>query len=210
MDPERFTMDAIVMAGGFGQRLGMGEKPCVELLGKPLISYVIDTLRTAKGIERVFVAVSPVTPKTEIMLHERYKGDVKVIRTFGGNYVGDMIYAVETAQTTGPVMIIMSDIPLINPQLVDSVIEKYIEAGTPALSVYVPINICKGIGIRPDTVFNKDGKLIVPVGINILDSSQIRNEQEDFNLILENPKLAINVNTADDLQRCKDLLQSTH
>ena len=36
------------MAGGFGQRLGMGEKPCVELLGKPLISYVIDTLRAAK------------------------------------------------------------------------------------------------------------------------------------------------------------------
>ena len=46
-------MDAIVMAGGFGQRLGMGEKPCVELLGKPLIAYVIDTLRAAKGIDRV-------------------------------------------------------------------------------------------------------------------------------------------------------------
>jgi adenosylcobinamide-phosphate guanylyltransferase len=203
-------MDAIVMAGGFGQRLGMGEKPCVELLGKPLISYVIDTLRASKGIERVFIAVSPVTPKTEIMLHERYKGEVRVIRTFGGNYVGDMIYAVETAQTTGPVMIIMSDLPLINPKLVDSVIEKYRETGTPALSVYVPINICKGIGIRPDTVFNKDGKLIVPVGINILDSSQIRNEQEDFNLILEDFRLAINVNTVEDLQRCKDLLQATN
>jgi adenosylcobinamide-phosphate guanylyltransferase len=200
-------MDAIVMAGGFGQRLGMGEKPCVELLGKPLISYVIDTLRAAKEIDRVFVAVSPVTPKTEIMLHERYKGEVRVIRTFGGNYVGDMIYAVETAQTTGPVMIIMSDLPLIYSELIDSVIEKYREAGTSALSVYVPINVCKGIGIRPDTVFNKDGKLIVPVGINILDSSQIRNEQEDFNLILENSRLAINVNTAEDLQRCKDLLQ---
>jgi adenosylcobinamide-phosphate guanylyltransferase len=83
-------MDAIVMAGGFGQRLGMGEKPCVELLGKPLIAYVIDTLRASKGIDRVFVAVSPVTPKTEIMIHERYKGEVRVIRTFGGNYVGDM------------------------------------------------------------------------------------------------------------------------
>jgi len=59
----------------------------------------------------------------------------------------------------------------------------------------------------PDTVFNKDGKLIVPTGVNILDSSQIRNEQEDFNLILENPKLAINVNTVKDLQRCRDLLQ---
>jgi adenosylcobinamide-phosphate guanylyltransferase len=195
------------MAGGFGQRLGMGEKPCVELLGKPLISYVIDTLRATEDIDRVFVAVSPVTPKTEIMIQERYSGEIRVIRTFGGNYVGDMIYAVETAQTAGPVMIIMSDIPLVDPGIISSVIEKYREAGKPALSVYVPINICKGAGIRPDTVFNKDGKLIVPTGINILDSSQIRNEQEDFNLILENPRLAINVNTVEDLQRCKDLLQ---
>jgi len=200
-------MDAIVMAGGFGQRLGMGEKPCVELLGKPLIAYVIDTLRATKSIDRVFVAVSPVTPKTEIMIQERYKGEIQVIRTFGGNYVGDMIHAVETAQTVGPVMIIMSDLPLINPELIDSVIEKYKEEGKPALSVYVPINICKGAGIRPDTVCNKEGKLIVPTGVNILDSSQIRNEQEDFNLILENPKIAINVNTVKDLQRCRELLQ---
>ncbi len=200
-------MDAIVMAGGFGQRLGMGEKPCVELLGKPLISYVIDTLITTKNIDRVFVAVSPATPKTEIMIREYYKGEIQVIRTFGGNYVGDMIYAVETSQTTGSVMIIMSDIPLIDSELIDSIIEKYWEAEKPALSVYVPINICKGAGIRPETVFNKDGKLIVPTGINILDSSQIRNEQEDFNLILEDPKLAINVNTVQDLQRCRNLLQ---
>jgi adenosylcobinamide-phosphate guanylyltransferase len=200
-------MDTIVMAGGFGQRLGMGEKPCVELLGKPLIAYVIDTLRAAKNIDRIFVAVSPVTPRTEIMIQERYKGEVRVIRTFGGNYVGDMIHAVETAETTGPVMIIMSDLPLINPELIDSIIEKYKKEGKPALSVYVPINICKGAGIRPDTVFNKDGKLIVPAGINILDSFQIRHEQEDFNLILDNPKIAINVNTVKDLQRCKDMLQ---
>jgi adenosylcobinamide-phosphate guanylyltransferase len=200
-------MDAIVMAGGFGQRLGMGEKPCVELLGKPLIAYVIDILRAAKGIDRVFVAVSPVTPKTEIMIQERYKGEIRVIRTFGGNYVGDMIHAVETAGTAGPVMIIMSDLPLINPELIDSIIERYKEEGKPALSVYIPINTCKGAGIMPDTVFNKDGKLIVPAGINILDSSQIRNEQEDFNLILDNPRLAINVNTVKDLQRCRDLLQ---
>jgi len=200
-------MDAIVMAGGFGQRLGMGEKPCVELLGKPLIAYVIDTLRASENIDRVFVAISPVTPRTEIMIQERYKGEVRVIRTFGGNYVGDMIHAVETAETVGPVMIIMSDLPLINPEIIDLVIKKYKEEGKPALSVYVPINVCKGAGIRPDTVFNKDGKLIVPIGINILDSSQIRKEQEDFNLILDNPKLAININTVQDLQHCKDLLQ---
>ncbi|AGF97451.1 nucleotidyltransferase [Methanosarcina mazei Tuc01] len=193
-------MDAIVMAGGFGQRLGMGEKPCVELLGKPLITYVIDNLRASKNIDRV----------SEIMIQERYKGEVQVIRTFGGNYVGDMIHAVETSNTAGPVMIIMSDLPLVNPDLIDSVIEKYREEGKPALSVYVPINVCRGTGTRPDTVFNKDGKLIVPAGVNILDSSQIRKEQEDFNLILDNPRLAINVNTVKDLQRRKDLLQCSN
>jgi adenosylcobinamide-phosphate guanylyltransferase len=118
-----------------------------------------------------------------------------------------MVYAVETAKTVGPVMVIMSDLPLINPELINLVIEKYKEEGKPALSVYVPINVCKGTGVRPDTVFNKDGKLIVPAGINILDSSQIQIEQEDFNLILDNPKLAINVNTAKDLHHCKELLQ---
>lgn len=200
-------MDAIVMAGGLGQRLGMGEKPCVELLGKPLITYVIDALRAAKNVENVYVAVSPVTPKTEMMLYERYKGEVRVIRTFGGNYVGDMIYAVESSGTRGPVMIVMSDLPLLGPELIDSVIKTYEEHKEPALSVYVPITVCKEAGIRPDTVFNKKGKLIVPTGVNILDSGDIRNEQEDFNLILDNPKLAINVNTIKDLQRCKELLE---
>ena len=200
-------MDAIVMAGGFGQRLGMGEKPCVELLGKPLITYVIDTLRAAKHIDKVFVAVSPVTPKTEIMLRERYNGKVGVIRTFGGNYVGDMVYAVETSGAKGPVMITMSDLPLLSPELIDSVIETYEEHEEPALSVYVPINVCKKAGVRPDTVFNKKGKLIVPIGVNILDSNNINEEQEDFNLILDNPKLAINVNNVEDLRRCKELLE---
>ena len=30
-------MDAFIMAGGQGLRLGMGEKPCVDLLGKRMI-----------------------------------------------------------------------------------------------------------------------------------------------------------------------------
>ncbi len=37
-------MDAIVMAGGMGKRLGKDEKPLTLLLGKPLISYVLHTL----------------------------------------------------------------------------------------------------------------------------------------------------------------------
>ena len=55
-------MDAIIMAGGLGSRLGMGEKPCVNILHKPLITYVIDALQEASGIDKIYVAVSPATP----------------------------------------------------------------------------------------------------------------------------------------------------
>lgn len=199
-------MDAIVMAGGLGKRLGMGEKPCIEILDRPLISYVVDALDGAKKIDRIFVAVSPATPNTELIILNYYNGRVKVIRTTGGNYVGDMVYAVESAGIVDPVLIIMSDLPLIRPDLIDSVISEYEKCGKPAMSVHVPISVCKNLGVRPDTVFNRNGNLIVPTGVNILDGKDIHQEQEDFNLILEDTEFALNVNTVEDLKQCKKLL----
>ena len=200
-------MDAIVMAGGLGKRLGMGEKPCIEVLGKPLISYVVDALEKSERINRIFVAVSPATPNTETVVLNYYKGRVKVIKTAGGNYVGDMVHAVESAGIAEPVLVIMSDLPLISPELINSIISEYEKCGKPAMSVHVPISVCKSLGVRPDTVFNRNGNLIVPTGINILDGKDIHKEQEDFNLILEIPELALNINTVDDLKRCKNLLK---
>lgn len=202
-------MDAVVMAGGLGTRLGMGEKPCIDLLGRPLISYVIDALDKAENIGRIFVAVSPATPNTEKAVLDLYDGHVKVIMTPGGNYVGDMIYAVETAGIKEPVLIIMSDLPVITPQLLDSIVEDYEKCGKPAMSVFVPISVPRELGIRPDTVFNKDGKLIVPTGVNVLDGKNIHEEQESFDLVLKDPELALNVNTVDDLKRCREVLESS-
>lgn len=200
-------MDAIVMAGGLGKRLGMGEKPCIEVLGKPLISYVVDALEGSEKIDRIFVAVSPATPNTKSVVLNYYGGRVETISTGGGDYVGDMVYAVENAGIVDPVLIIMSDLPLITPELIDSIISEYEKCDKPAMSVHVPISVCKNLGTRPDTVFNRGGILIVPTGINILDGKDIHQEQEDFNLILEDPELALNINTVDDLKRCKDMLK---
>ncbi|WP_292487858.1 NTP transferase domain-containing protein [Methanohalobium sp.] len=199
-------MDVIVMAGGRGTRLGMGEKPCVQLLGFPLISYVIDALEKAENIDNIYVAVSQATPNTEIYVSNQYQGRVNVIETAGGDYVGDMIYAVENAGIKEPVMIIMSDLALITPELIDKIVDEYRECNKPALSVHVPISVCKNLGIRPDTVFHRDGNLIVPTGVNILDGKYIKQEQDDYNLIMDYPELALNINTANDLERCKNKL----
>ncbi|MDK2891618.1 NTP transferase domain-containing protein [Methanohalophilus sp.] len=199
-------MDAIIMAGGQGLRLGMGEKPVVDLLGKPLISYIIDSLEGAEEIEKIYVTVSPFTPTTEKVVNEYYKGRIKTIDTGGDNYVGDMIYAVESAGITSPVMIIMSDLPLVTSSLIDQIVRAYYECGKASMSVFIPLSLCKKVGLRPDTVFNWDGQLIVPAGINILDGKDIRVEQEYHNFLLDDPQVAININTVEDLKYCSDIL----
>lgn len=200
-------MDAVIMAGGQGLRLGMGEKPCVELLGKPLISYVIDSLERSSRIDRVFVAVSPSTPSTEDLVKEEYGDHIQAVNTAGDNYVGDMVYAVESSGIDEPVMIIMSDLPLVTPELLDSIIDAYEVCGKSSMSVFIPLSLCSEVGIRPDTVFNWGGQLIVPAGINILDGKHINEEQDYHNYMLEDPEIALNINTAEDLKRCETILK---
>lgn len=103
-------------------------------------------------------------------------------------------------------MIIMSDLPMVTPKLIDSIIEAYQDCGSSSMSVFVPISLCKKVGIRPDTVFNWEGNLIVPAGINILDGKFISEEQEYHNYMLDDPEVALNINTVDDMKRCEDLL----
>ncbi|MDV0447618.1 Molybdenum cofactor guanylyltransferase [Methanosarcinaceae archaeon Ag5] len=199
-------MDALIMAGGLAQRLGRIEKSCIDLNGQPLISYIIGALTGAKGIDRIFVSVTEATPKTKDLIEKTYE-NISVIVAKEGNYVQDMIMSIIDAKITGPVMVVMCDIPLVESDIIDEVIEKYDACEEPALSVYVPIAICKKIGIRPDTVFHKNTKLIVPTGINILDASDIYNEQPDYNFIVDDPRLAMNVNTAEDLEKCRKMVE---
>lgn len=202
-------MDAVVMAGGMGKRLSKDEKPLTLLSGKPLIVYVLDALLGATKIDRIFVATSPRVKKTVQWLNDFKKEheNVMIIPTPGSGFVNDMVLAVEKAGITGQVLITMADIPLVTPALMDRIIEEYRIVKTPALSVYMKLEVCTKLGLRPDTVFNKNGGFIVPSGINILDADRIREEQEDHNLVLEDEVLALNVNTLEDLDVCEKYIE---
>lgn len=196
-------MDAIVMAGGPGNRLGKGEKPLIDLCGKSMILYVLDVLHQSEGVDKIFVATSPHTPKTEKYLRNRR---IKVIKTKGIGYVSDLIEATEILGLRTPFLVVMSDLPLLSAKLIDEIIDVYWKINKPALSVYVPISVCKDAGIRPSTVLKIDEELIVPAGVNILHGRLIKEEQEEHRLVLKYQELAVNVNTIDDLRICKQLL----
>ncbi len=191
------------MAGGRGSRLKMGEKPLVTLFGRPLIDYVALALEDS-SVERIFVATTENVPQTQEWAAQR---GLYVVQTAGYGYVADMIEAVKKAEVKDPIMIIMADLPLVTPDLIDGIIEVYEERPEPALSTHTPLDLHSRLGRRPDSLFNYQGRLIVPAGINVLDGGEIEKEQEDFHLILERIELAVNVNVVGDLMLCEKIIQ---
>ncbi|ATZ61384.2 MAG: NTP transferase domain-containing protein [Methanosarcinales archaeon Met12] len=197
-------MDALVMAGGPGNRLGEGEKPLISLCGNPMISYVLDALRQSDKVDEIFVVTSPYTPETRRCLKDKFR----VIEAGGVGYVSDLVEATESLELKSPFLIVMADLPLLSAKLIDEVIEIYSKITKPALSVYVPLRVCREVGVRPDIVLNNNGELTVPVGVNILDGRLIREEQDEHRLVLAQRELAVNVNTVNDLVVCERILSA--
>lgn len=199
-------MDALVMAGGKGSRLNKGEKPLVHLFGRPLIDYVVsclvDSLAVSEGC--ILVATTKNVPLTSQWALEK---GLEVVETMGKGFVPDMVEAVEKAGGKEPILVIMADLPLVTPDLIDQIVEIYDQRPEPALSAHTPLHLHARLGRRPDSLFNYQGQLIVPCGINILDGENIRAEQEDYHLIMERIELAVNVNVAEDLRLCELIMQ---
>jgi len=196
-------LDALVMAGGRGSRLKMGEKPLVNLFGRPLIDYVVLALEESL-VDRIFISTTENVPSTRKWAEER---DLYVLETGSYGYVPDMIEAVIKSGVKEPIMVIMADLPLITPDIIDQIIEVYEKRREPALSTHTPLSLHSRLGRRPDSLFNYRGQLIVPAGINVLKGAEIDKEQEDFHLILERMELAVNVNVPEDLMLCEKIMQ---
>lgn len=189
-------MRALIMAGGAGSRLGRGEKPLTLICGRPMVSYVTDAFRCA-GCEPV-VVVSPKTPMTANWCRAH---GTAVIRTGGGGYVEDMMIAVRDLEEDKPLIISVSDIPGITPAIIMTILHSYEDCGKDALSTWVPayrVKSCRGGMPYHEQVGSVDA---CPAGVNILRGDRIDAEQEEFALLLDDPRLALNVNTREDLER---------
>jgi adenosylcobinamide-phosphate guanylyltransferase len=147
---------------------------------------------------------SPSVPQTREYLETQE--DIDVIPAPGLGYVGDMVHGIKAAGIKEPVLVVMSDLPLVTPEMIDRIISIYNKRDEPALSVHTPLSVCTELGQHPTAVFNRNDELIVPCGINILDGGLIEEEQPDYNLILPETEVALNVNTVQDLKRCERIM----
>lgn len=194
-------MRALIMAGGSGSRLNSAEKPLALICGRPMIAYVIRAFRNA-GCEPV-VAGSPKTPMTANWC--RANG-IAFCRTDCRGYVDDMVQAVRSLDEDGPLFVSVADIPCITETVVLSIRDAYAASGKDALSTWVPaalVTSCRESMPYRERIDDSDA---CPAGINIIRGDRAGDEQDEFRLLVNEPCLALNVNTQKDRERAEAFL----
>lgn len=192
------------MAGGKGTRFGGDtEKPMAQFMGKPLIRRVIEAAKESKRISETYVAVTSYSRKTA---QEAAEASVKVIETDGKGYHADLQQAVKYANIKCPVLIISADLPLLNGEFLDEIIEEYEESGKPALTVLVPEEALREHGLSAVSPLEYEGKMYAVSGINIIDGQRGLEEQEQVVIVSRRPEAVFNVNSSKDLESVKNYL----
>ena len=196
-------MHALIMSGGGGSRLALGEKPLVLICGQPMLAHVIRAFQDA-GCEPV-VALSPRTPMT---LNWCRANNIAFYKTEGKGFVEDMIDAVRFLEEDRPLFVSVSDIPCITAELIRSIKRSYDSCRKDALSTWVPaamVQSCRGGMPYRETI---GGIEACPAGINILRGDRIGEVQDEHPLLMREPCLAFNVNTRSDLAEAETFMRN--
>ncbi|MDT8357658.1 MAG: NTP transferase domain-containing protein [Methanomicrobiaceae archaeon] len=194
-------MHALIMAGGSGTRLAMGEKPLVLVCGRPMIAFVIDAFAGC-GIE-VLVVTSPRTPMTSNWCRSN---GIPAYAAAGRGYVEDLVEAAGVLGAEGPLFSCVADLPCISEGIIREIQRRWKGSGMEACSVWVPLALCEQHHCTPRYTEELDGQQVCPAGINILHGSRIASEQEELPLVLPERRLVFNVNTREERERVESYL----
>lgn len=192
-------MKTVVMAGGIGRRLGIGEKPLVDICGRPMIEWVIDTLRKARGVDEIVIATSRHTGKTRRWAESK---GFRIIETSGIGYEHD-IAEVSTYGT--PCLIIASDLPLIRAETIEKIIRESLNINSQIITVVTPLeNYARFSDIKSISPLNCKYQ---PIGISIVKSPiKLGVESSYSNLVIESSIELLNINTLSELQLARSIL----
>lgn len=181
------------MCGGHGTRLDLPvEKPLVEIDGRTMVDRVRKSLAESR-VEAVHAVVSPHAPATR----EHLTGSLSIIDAAGEGYVADLQHALESVET--PVVTVAADLPLLSPEGIDKVLrtydEQFVSHNGDSLSVCVPADLKRELGVSVGTTFEHDGRRLAPSGVNV-----VSNSEDDTMYVTDTIEFAVNVNHSRDAQ----------
>lgn len=200
-------MDALIMAGGKGTRMGRCgiEKPMQPVGGVPTIQRVVSAVSRSKSVSRVVVSVSSNTPETERFL--KSKG-VETIRTSGDGFMEDLHAALEVLDSDF-VLTVPSDLPMIMTWEVNAFAEFFRPEMESAI-VVVDEDTVLGTGVKPSYVVELDDGRWVFSGLCIVDRKKTLEGvylNEEY-MRTDWADIAVNVNTKHELDLARAMCEN--
>ena len=196
-------MLALIFAGGSGSRLNLGEKALVTVGGRAMLSRVADAFIEAE-VEPL-VVTSHKTPFTRNYC--RAQG-LDFIDTAGAGYLDDLHEAVELSGETGPLFTSATDIPFLSSKIISQVRDAYFASGKEACSTWVPLESCRKYNTVPRYCETVSGVEATPCALNIFLGEKLLDEQTELAMLLEEPLMAFNVNTREELAEAEKVYAS--
>ena len=200
-------LTCIIMAGGKSSRFNFkeissntSEKSLLTLNSKPFIDYIIDAAEKSNYFSRIIVSTSPHTRNTARHLKSLGHASITIFESLGRGYIDDLHHIVKEFRLE-MVIAISADIPLIKTELIDRIIENYLEQHIPIMSVMAPVDSFLKIGLNPTDVFDVPGfkERMVPIGIHLIDCYFIKKlEIPCYNYSISENDVIFNINTVQD------------
>jgi len=213
-------MHALVMAGGKGTRMNARcEKPLLNINGKPMISYVLNALIDSKCFNYVWVAVSKNTVNTKAYLNEHYRS-VMVIDTPAIDYVYDLNYALTYISNhmynAEPILITAADLPLLDCNIVKYIIDMYEHYSSKKdawIVIVVSTKLLRDTQVSSKLQVNGMDKYYSGISIvnpRVLDNIiyNTHNSIKEEYMLIDDVRIAVNVNTMNDLKLAEMMLPS--
>ncbi|MCW4000083.1 MAG: NTP transferase domain-containing protein [Candidatus Bathyarchaeota archaeon] len=207
MGADALVISALIMAGGRGSRMGLPtEKPMLPFLGKPLLDWVAQAVKSASKVGEFYVITSPNTPQTE--LHCQKMG-YRFVRTDANGYHNDLRQAVTKLGWMGPILTMPSDVPAITGAVLDWVVGEFEVCGKDFLAVFVPIEKRLSLGLSISSTDEYGGVWYAVSGVNVINGAKVLGEGkvETAAIITEETEVVLNVNTTTDLEIARQLMQ---
>ncbi len=186
------------------QQQGGIEKPLLKVEGIAMVERVISALAGSDRFDRIVAAVSPNTPKTNEFLKSE---GIETIETAGEGYSQDLSRLLSKLRPQ-KVMAVPGDIPLLNSQTVNEILNNIInndrQEQEPATSIILEKGFVEKIGVKPSIVLMNQ---YCHSGITVFNTMAVGTEpvQERY-LVMNRKEIALNVNTKEELELAEKLL----
>jgi adenosylcobinamide-phosphate guanylyltransferase len=201
-------LSAVVIAGepGLEDREVGQEKAMISALGRPLIDYVLDALRSSREVSEVLVCVTGSTPLTESHVQSR---GFQSISTPGSGYDPDLHRVMQLLSTTY-LLAVPANLPLLRPESIDEIVEAFYRTKKSSMVIGVPVDDVQEAIVEPTSVMDMNGVKAMPCGVKIMDRNAALDHSGDGEayLVTDLEDFTVEVSTVGQLRLAEGILRA--